>query len=389
MVLAKLLRAYESVRGLADMGNDLDSDSTILARLKEIMLELNPDAGVGVPFSKTCVNTKMALEQHSDYLALVSLARVIKLFSLPATLVRAMSAVDKVRSGLVDPIHDFVKDEPHKLSKIQHKRWRLIASCSIVDQLVNRLLFTKQNKVEIESWRHIPSKPGFGFTTRAQMEGLLEGLPEYSSGADSDVNGWDWTVQMWLLELELEARSRLLSTAATTRLTASRWRTASLNAYLCVAHSVHVLTDGTMFSQNFYGVLKSGWYNTSSTNSRMRVALAFLIGASWAIAMGDDCFEEFVENAREKYAEYGIDLKDYRPFDEFFEFCSQKMFPDFSSYTTKPERSLVNLLTSQPRTQGDAIAQLNQFLSDLSSHPDFDRIQEAILASDWVRNVVK
>ena len=49
-----------------------------------------------------------------------------------------------------DPIKVFVKQEPHKMSKIKQERYRLISGVSLVDTLVDRLLlqWLAQNVVE-------------------------------------------------------------------------------------------------------------------------------------------------------------------------------------------------------------------------------------------------
>jgi hypothetical protein len=72
--------------------------------------------------------------------------------------------------------------------------------------------------------------------------------------------------------------------------------------------------------------MKSGRYVTSSSNSRIRVLAAQLVGASWCYAMGDDSLEQAIDRdeAFRRYAAIGCTLKDYRVCDKTFEFCSHR-----------------------------------------------------------------
>jgi hypothetical protein len=133
--------------------------------------------------------------------------------------------------------------------------------------------------------------------------------------AEADVTGWDWSVKEWELLEDARMRAHL---GSFTKMSAK----ALLNRQYCASRSVYAMPNGKLRVLNENGVLLSGCYLTSSTNSRLRVLVAYLIGARWAFAMGDDCVEDYVENAREKYAAYGHPLKMYVRKDRDFEFCS-------------------------------------------------------------------
>nr|WNK15295.1 MAG: RNA-dependent RNA polymerase [Polerovirus monocotyledonae 2] len=235
-----------------------------------------------------------------------------------------MTAEQLVQNGLCDPIRLFVKGEPHKLSKLIEGRYRLIMSVSIVDQLVARVLFQNQNKREIALWRAIPSKPGFGLSTDEQTRDFVSSLsavvgtsPETlcdswkSLVRPTDCSGFDWSVAYWMLEDDITVRNHLTLelNEATKRLR---------NAWLkCISNSVLCLSDGTLLAQSLPGIQKSGSYNTSSSNSRIRVMAAYHVGADWAIAMGDDCLESPNSNLTE-YKELGFKVEE----SEKLEFCS-------------------------------------------------------------------
>jgi len=122
-----------------------------------------------------------------------------------------MTPQQLVKMGWCDPVRLFVKQEPHKLIKVITKRFRLISSVSIVDQLVERVLFGVQNRKEIDSWQLIPSKPGIGLTD--EMARSVYNNVKMASNRfkmyEADVSGWDWSVQLWELLADAEIRVRL------------------------------------------------------------------------------------------------------------------------------------------------------------------------------------
>lgn len=205
--------------------------------------------------------------------------------------------------------------------KASQGRYRLIAVVSLVDELVERILCGVQNKTEISNFLGIPSKPGVGFSQDPQIKAFLDTMRMFiDGGADSDVSGWDWCMSMWMLMLDAEIRIALNGSEGT------QYARILRNRMICLGLSLFVLSDGSVYQQTTPGVMKSGSYLTSSTNSRVRWFLAMLIGADWAITAGDDCFEEYIDDAVAKYLELGIRIKTYkRSVDGYFEFCSNKL----------------------------------------------------------------
>lgn len=200
-----------------------------------------------------------------------------------------------VSRGLADPVRLFVKGELHSLEKIQEGRMRLIASVSLVDQLVERLLCGRQNNAEIARWRDIPSKPGLGLDDDG-LEVLRGNAAAFVKPLATDMSGFDWSVPQWLLELDATARCRLSGASS-----GGAYEMALRARVAALGRSLLVLSDGTMFAQVDAGVQKSGSYNTSSSNSRMRVGLGHIAkrrasrGVETQVgimAAGDDCIED-------------------------------------------------------------------------------------------------
>jgi hypothetical protein len=138
--------------------------------------------------------------------------------------------------------------------------------------------------------------------------------------ASGDVQGWDWSVKDWELQYDAEIRAEL---AGNHPVMARMLR----NRFHAMSRAVFCTSDGQLIAQAFPGLQKSGSYNTSSTNSRLRVALSYLAGASWALAMGDDCVEEPIPTAPSFYREMGHPLKQYELL-TYPEFCSHRFYEE-------------------------------------------------------------
>uniref|UniRef100_A0AAU8EJF3 RNA-dependent RNA polymerase n=1 Tax=Rice drawf polerovirus TaxID=3229777 RepID=A0AAU8EJF3_9VIRU len=287
---------------------------SFLEDFNEAIHSLQLDAGVGVPMIAAGWPTHRGWVEDPErrgVLARLTYDRLLKMSQASA----AGTPTELVKEGLCDPIRLFVKQEPHKQSKLDEGRYRLIMSISLVDQLVARVLFQAQNKSEIALWRAIPSRPGFGLSTEDQVHDFMEVLASTvgcsaeevcsqwrSLLVPTDCSGFDWSVSDWMLEDDMAVRNAL--TINCNELT-KHMRAVWLH---CLSNSVMCLSDGTMLSQEYPGVQKSGSYNTSSTNSRIRVMAAYHCGASWAMAMGDDALEA-PDTDLSKYKDLGFKVE--------------------------------------------------------------------------------
>jgi len=262
-----------------------------------------------------------------------------------------MRGLDLIQAGLCDAVKLFIKTEPHKQEKLETGRYRLISNVSLVDQVVERLLNSPINKAEIEWWDQCPSKPGIGFDEVGQRVVKMWlhkrlGEPVY----ESDVSGFDWSVHgEWLL-WDAEFRAGQYTGPAEVL---EFLRSALFIRAHCVAAKTFLCSDGMLCDMpECYGVQASGSYNTSSTNSRVRVAMRAMLDVvagdtgRWSavtsversspfslghynpiIAMGDDALEMGGEALKEEdpYGKLGIrvTLKGgvVTPLKEF-EFCS-------------------------------------------------------------------
>lgn len=298
-VIEDTVREYSCVKQLAPdwIRNGLSKELAFNYFLS-CVAALNMDAGSGIPYA--FINGRI-----TNDLWFQTPAQLEDLWTLVWERLKRMlhyewtSPEQAVLDGVTDPVRLFVKGEPHKLAKIQEGRFRLIASVSLVDQLVARMLFQDQNKMELRCFRDIPSQPGMGLSSDQQVEDFVERLAVKAGAPSSeelvanwqewvvptDCSGFDWSVPMWLLEDDIEVRN-LLTVGITPELSSLR------SVWLkCLGNSLLSLSDGCLLAQTTPGIQKSGSYNTSSSNSRIRVMMSKHAGASWCLAMGDDAIE--------------------------------------------------------------------------------------------------
>lgn len=213
-----------------------------------------------------------------------------------------------------DPIRLFVKAEPHKKSKLEDSRHRLISSVSIVDQVIDHMIFGDFNQAVVDNWATTPSKVGW-----SAYRGGYRAIPDQVWLA-LDKSSWDWTVNVWLVELVLQARVNLCTNFNDYWYELACWRYKEL-----FFNAVFVTSGGTMLRQVNPGVMKSGCVNTIVDNTLMQIILHLRVCIETGqepgliYAMGDDTLQERPIDYQayiDKMGEYSI-VKDGRMANEF------------------------------------------------------------------------
>ncbi len=281
-----------------------------------------------------------------------------------------MSREQRIELSLCDPVRVFVKDEPHKVSKLLEGRVRLIMSVSLADKMIEMLLSRHLHKLEIQNWRTIPSKPGIGFTHSMNRE-VYEDIVSHPDMAFADISGWDWSCKPWLMVECAEGKIDLCDNPSDV------WVKLVRLEPVIESQSVYQFSDGLLVYPNFKGIVNSGKYKTSRDNSWMRVFLATLVGSSYVIAAGDDTVEAFVEDAKAKYLRYGWVLKDYQLVVNGFEFCS-RWYQNTGSFPLNVDKMLMNLFHTKPQTWEEYDMQMLQFVDQLESHPEFQELMKFV-----------
>lgn len=209
----------------------------------------------------------------------------------------------RIEDRSCDPIRLFIKPEPHKLRKLAEGRYRLISSVSVIDQIIDHVLFGDLNDRMVENFLCLPSRVGW-----SPYGGGWAWVPRKNVMA-IDKSSWDWTVAPWLLEAMKEVRLRL-EWGDEYYQDLVHWRYQSL-----FGQPVFVTSGGSLLRQREPGAMKSGCVNTIVDNSVMQVILHEYVcrrinirpGQIWA--MGDDTLQEVPLKAHDYLRELGNHCK--------------------------------------------------------------------------------
>jgi len=279
---------------------------------------------------------------------------------------------------MVDPIRVFIKNEPHKKSKLSSGFLRLISNVSVLDEIIDRLLFGAQNQVEIDNWFKIPSKPGIGFTDEMMQ---LISREVFSAQATSpkaciDFSSHDWTVQEF--QFWFDCRCRIILAGLDEE---SIWARLIRNRFYCVMMGVFVLSDGSMFAQLQPGLIKSGWLCTGSSSSRIVRGDCVLSGVDWSMHMGDDLITDLVPGLKESLTGLGKIVKFIEPVSDSFEFCST-IFPSFEPKNV--DKIFVKLLSNGTKNYYERLGLYHDWLDDMRHSPRRGELIDVIHASGFL-----
>lgn len=322
--------------------------------------EVNMHASPGIPYSALGSTNAVVLRDHGGLIRSIVKERLDLLSTGDCF---ALSAEERVKQGFCDPVRLFVKDEPHNVEKTLTRRFRLIMSVSLVDQLVERVLNSRLNHNEILHWRDIPSKGGSSMCLKGDMDFIKMWMLNRDL-AEADVSGFDWSVKSWELQADVALRIALSPQSSL------EWRKALENRVDCLSLSVFSLSDGRLISQLTKGIQKSGSFNTTPTNSHIRVMLAYLAGANEAIAVGDDGLEDYCCGAEAKYVEMGHPLKMYHRGYNRATFCSMYIDVFGKSEPTTWDKTFFRFLDSKVKNA----ERLIQLESVIGMSSQWDRI---------------
>lgn len=159
-----------------------------------------------------------------------------------------------------DHIKVFVKQEAHKLSKLADGRLRLISAVSLVDTMVDRILFGWLGRAMLNNVGRTPCLVGWSPVRGGwrQLNDKYRGKPVICL----DKEAWDWTVPAWLVDLWLCVIKQLAHNAPDWWL-----RMVELRFRILFEIALFEFEDGTVVEQCVKGIMKSGCYLTIILNS--------------------------------------------------------------------------------------------------------------------------
>jgi hypothetical protein len=359
-----------------------------ISNIQAALSAVNLDASPGYPYGKLFNTNKDLLANPAASCAVVQAAlwRVEQLSKVELSESELFDDPSlAINRGWCDPMRVFVKDEPHSMKKRQQRRWRLINSLSITDQIVERLLFSTQDSAEIAVWEHIPSKSGMGLDDESVSK-LLRYADANNLNLSTDVENWDWRAPDQFIRAEAKCRV-LLNQARDVS-----WERCVLNWYVLHSHRVLMLSNGTCFKRTILGGQASGRKVTSSSNGRARCLLEAVVAARLGyepafMTQGDDavtyCPEGKADAVIRMYSElFDITLTDaiHRKDCGVVNFCSQTMTRDpLSCVPERPQKQLAKFLAS---TSTDKASALESMRTNLRHHPDLAKYVRVAVAAE-------
>lgn len=340
-------------------------------QIEVLKQDLKAEASPGVPHADIARRNDCYLKAEGKHFNAIVLDRVERILATPIEKLKGMTRIERLENNLMDPVRVFVKNEPHTVKKIKEGRVRLIMSVSLTDKMIEMLLNQHLKRLEIQNWRNIPSKPGIGFTDEdghAIYQDVMECGLDMSY---ADISGWDWGTKQW----QVVDRARCAIKLATQE-SADYSHLLIAKAYL-ETESIYQFSDGVLVAPTFKGIVNSGKFMTSCSNSFMRVRLADLIGSRKVLAMGDDTVENTVKDAIQKYLEYGVVCKEYLAVTDSFEFCSH-FYGSKGCYALNKAKMIMNLLHQEPKTWDEHDGFLRGFKADMETHPEYTKVLQLL-----------
>lgn len=288
---------------------------------EQALCDVPRDSTPGWPLNNVFNTMEAVFEEDSNLLWLYKIGWDMFQYLLQNDITGKTS--DEVFQELGVVNHLFIKDELHAAEKVEAGRYRLIFSVPILVNLMERLACSFQNKLEIIHWKDIPSKIGIGFTDEMSQD-MAEYVNDNNLEMSTDMSGWDWTVIEDLIDADCNVRIKLVDGQPG----CENFNVFMRNVNHLYSTKVLGLSDGTLVAQEFGGIVPSGSYRTSSSNSRMRfIARALAFNDVLAATVGDDCLEGAFGDVDPilAYAKLGLILKIAKPCTrDDFEFCSKQ-----------------------------------------------------------------
>jgi len=278
--------------------------------------------------------------------------------------------VDIVQKGLQDPVRymnkaDFIK---------KNKELRGIFAVSLIDSIIDMLVFTDQGLEDMKNWVDGCVSSGIDFYTQANSKAFFKSVREDEKKIgklmQDDIENWDWSVTptnyytsasvlcLQRTGKELDTFDRVLNFDDPCDCYVHLLLMRSVLLMLILV----VLTNGIMIIIAST-LLPSGARFTNSGGSVMRISLGAVLRALMikivkflkTRANGDDCLEPFLEGLRLWYNKFGFIVTDEvvstDSDDGYFTYCSQ-IFTKDGSYPENWKKPLLKLVNQNDWNEG-------------------------------------
>lgn len=240
-----------------------------------------------------------------------------------------LSPQELVQTGFRDLVSPFLKDEPHPPRKVDVGAWRVVQCVSLVDQIVERVIYSRPVQSIKRLYPTSDAVVGIGFSDEQTAEFHDQVVRDLGDDFTStDVSGWDRVLGAgWVLEAgESIIRSSRCQVPA--------WQNAVRNHVYGLVRPVFIVPRGrkhVLVQRPEPGGMLSGSFMTTTLNTLARLDVSRQAGSLRAKAAGDDCLEQFREGVDfiESYASLGFTIRQSGLHEaDCFEFCSHEYSVD-------------------------------------------------------------
>lgn len=382
-----------------------------MSELRVIFRDIDRNSAPGFPLDSLSKANGELLDKYAQLILTVVNKRLNALYLYYDTLLCSDSSYEDnveprtlVELGLVDAMRVFVKGEAHSIQKIAEGRLRIIFSVGLIDNIVARVIGSKGKKQEISDSAYICSKPGMGLhdeglqTISSYIRSMAYSEPDKVKELYSlDVKGWDWSMTWTDFKFDFERRKAL-----TIGSEESCWSKVLYSHMYCMARKVLIFSDGSMVQQLVPGVMPSGWYWTSDTNSGVNVGIAFSAiykedqvpfkrkkyDSYKCAANGDDIIVSGLSSEiwTKHYSDFGKTMSLCEKVTSFnFEFCSTQFMENGFGYPVRIGKALYNLLSNKPTNVGKVFELYEGFRFNVRHHPNRDYFDEVVRATGFLK----
>lgn len=270
------------------LANDGFTDVTVEAfermrvRVTLLLDDVNRTASPGYPWMLMERRNGELIDKYSSLLVETVMIRLRLLYVLSFAPTEELTPSKLLELGAVDPVRIFVKDEPHTALKAEQERWRLIFSVSIVDQLVERYLYSLQSKVMVTRGAHEMGTNLLGLGSDDSSLKFLHNAVTFGhtkgSRYSTDMSGFDWSVGLPEYSLDWALRrSWAVGTSSSDYVPdapPSPIVEVMAVRHWALAHAVVVTSGGDLLDAEVPGAMKSGSYLTTTSNTNVRLLYA-------------------------------------------------------------------------------------------------------------------
>lgn len=306
---------------------------------------------------------------------------------------------------LSDPLRLFIKNEPHKRAKIDEGRWRIICGVSLIDQIIDRVLYAHIERAAIREYENIPSKAGISWQYGGS-DVFIRSYPDNIVYSSFDCRQFDITHAGWMFDDIRELNERLTLNPTPT------WKQLSLNREQAVMYGSFSFSDGVVCEKILPGWEPSGRYTTLDANGKLVVYIRVLYDIKCGeptdpqeiCSMGDDTVQTVPRGASDVvdyYASCGIQLtieSEPGPFSAQ-NFCSKSFRLVLGRYVPIPMNwvkncySLICVERSSEQFLGDT---LNNLCLEYAFHERFSELHSLLSkyypaqckSPAWYKNLV-